>query len=91
MIEIKWTDTDPATGRRRYLKAEKFAGSWRFASRPQRRDVRWERLEPTRAMYEHVLEQLHRRYRRREGVSDEDIEHVERILARWRDPAGEEE
>jgi len=90
-IEIKWDDRDPETGRRRYLRAEKFAHAWHFSYRPQRRDVRWERLEPTRAMWEHVLESLRRRYRRREGVSDEDIEQVERVLARWREPADEEE
>jgi hypothetical protein len=37
-------------------------------------------------MWEHVLDSLHRRYRRREGVSDEDIEQVERILKDWREP-----
>jgi hypothetical protein len=31
-------------------------------------------------MWEHVLDSLQRRYRRREGVSDEDVEQVERIL-----------
>jgi hypothetical protein len=31
-------------------------------------------------MWEHVLDSLQRRYRRREGVSDEDIDQVERIL-----------
>ena len=29
-IEIKWNDKDPETGERRYLRAEKFAGKWRF-------------------------------------------------------------
>jgi hypothetical protein len=32
-------------------------------------------------MWELVLDSLKRRYRRREGVSDEDIEQVEGILA----------
>ncbi len=32
-------------------------------------------------MWEHVLDSLKRRYRRREGVEDEDIEQVEKILA----------
>jgi hypothetical protein len=31
-------------------------------------------------MWDHVLDSLKRRYRRREGVSDEDIEQVERII-----------
>ena len=89
-MEIKWTDTDPETGERRYLRAEKFAGRWRFSYRGQRRDVRWLRLEPTRAMWEHVLESLRRRYRRREGVSDEDVEQVERVLKDWREPVDDE-
>ncbi len=78
--EIKWTDTDPDTGERRYLRAAKFAGKWAFSYRRQRRDVRWLPLEPTREMWEIVLDSLKRRYRRREGVSDEDVEQVERIL-----------
>ncbi len=32
-------------------------------------------------MWEHVLDSLKRRYRRREGVEDTDIEQVEKILA----------
>jgi hypothetical protein len=31
-------------------------------------------------MWDHVLDSLKRRYRRREGVSDEDVEQVERII-----------
>lgn len=89
-MEIKWTDTDPK-GERRFLRAEKFAGKWRFSYRRQRRDVRWLPLEPTRAMWEHVLESLRRRYRRREGVSDEDVEQVEKVLREWRRPVEDEE
>jgi hypothetical protein len=79
-IEIKWDDTDPATGARRWLRAVRFARSWQFSYRLRRRDVCWEPLEPTRAMWEHVLDSLRRRYRRREGVSDADVQQVERIL-----------
>jgi hypothetical protein len=42
-------------------------------------------------MWEHVLESLKRRYRRREGVSEEDVAQVERILREWKGPAEEEE
>ena len=63
--EIKWTDADPRTGERRYLRAVKFAGEWRFWYRQQRRDVRWRDLKPTRAMWEIVLDNLKRRYPRR--------------------------
>ena len=84
-MEIKWTDTDPETGGRRFLAAEKFAGQWRFRWKLQRRGE-WNRgLEPTREMWEHVLDALKRRYQRREGVSEEDVKQVERILAEWRE------
>lgn len=90
-MEIKWTDVDPGTSQRRYLCAERFAGVWRFRWKLQRRG-QWTRgLQPTRAMWEHVLDSLHRRYRRREGVSDADVEQVKRILADWREPRDEEE
>ena len=82
-VEIKWKDTHPQSGERRFLRAEKFAGEWHFSYRLQRRDVRWRKLEPTREMWEHVLESIQRRYRRREGISDEDVAAVERILRNW--------
>jgi hypothetical protein len=89
-IEIKWTDTDPETGQRRFLCAEKFAGEWRFRWKLQRRGP-WNRgLQPTRTMWEHVLDSLRRRYRRREGVDDEDVEQVQRILLDWPQEADEE-
>ena len=37
-------------------------------------------------MWEYVLDSLKRRYRRREGVSEEDITQVERLLRDWREP-----
>jgi hypothetical protein len=83
-IEIKWHDQHPDTGERRFLRAVKYAREWAFYYRMQRRDVRWLRLEPTRAMWEHVLDGLQRRYRRREGVDDDDVEQVERLLREWR-------
>jgi len=90
-IEIKWTDTDPATGERRFLCAEKFAGEWRFRWKLQRRGPWTRGLQPTRAMWEHVLDSLRRRYRRREGVDDADVDQVERILAAWPEPNEEED
>ena len=82
-VEIKWKDTHPESGERRFLRAAKFAGEWHFSYRLQRRDVRWRKLDPTREMWEHVLESIQRRYRRREGISDEDVAAVERILRNW--------
>ena len=85
-IEIKWHDEDPESGERRFLCAEKFAGRWSFKWKLSRRGEWTKGLAPTRAMWEHVLDSLKRRYRRREGVSDEDVEQVERILREWKEP-----
>ena len=90
-IEIKWTDTDPETGQRRFLAADKFAGQWRFRWKLQRRGEWTRGLKPTLAMWEHVLDSLKRRYRRREGVSDEDVDQVERLVKQLRRRAEEEE
>jgi hypothetical protein len=90
-VEIKWTDTDPETGQRRYLCVERFAGKWWFKSKPQRRGEWTQDLQPTLEMWEHVLDSLHRRYRRREGVSDEDLEQAARIVASLRRQRAEEE
>lgn len=80
-MEIKWTDVDPASGQRRFLRADRFADQWRFRWKLVRRGEWTKGLEPTVAMWEHVLDSLQRRYRRREGVSDEDISQVEALLA----------
>lgn len=85
-IEIKWTDICPQTGQRRFLAAEKFGGQWHFRYKYQRRGDWTRGLSPTRAMWEHVLDCLQKRYRRREGVSEQDIVAVERILALWKEP-----
>lgn len=90
-IEIKWTDEHPETGERRFLKAEKFAGEWEFYFRKQRRDVRWRKLLPTRAMWEFVLDSLERRYQRREGVEDADLKEARAVLRDWKDPPEESE
>lgn len=80
-MEIKWHDLDPETEERRYLCADRFANVWRFRWKMQRRGDWNKGLEPTRAMWEHVLDSLERRYRRREGVQEEDIKQVKRFLA----------
>ena len=91
-MEIKWTDTNPLTGERRFVRAERFARGWRFTYRSERRGV-WEPgPPPKRAMWEHVLDALERRYRRRAGVSAADVVEVQRILAKLpKSDAGEEE
>ena len=80
MLQIQWHDRDPDTGERRYLRVERFAGEWRFHTKTQRREPWSHDPKPTRAMWEHVLDSLQRRYRRREGVDDDDIEQVTKIL-----------
>ena len=80
MLQIQWHDRDPETNERRYLRAQFFGGEWTFRWKMQRRGEWTRGLAPTRAMWEHVLDSLKRRYRRREGVDDEDIERVEKIL-----------
>ena len=90
MIEIKWHDIDPETGQRRYLCADRFAKVWRFRWKLERRGPWNHDLTPTRAMWEHVLDALERRYRRREGVTDADLTAVKRILAQIPKPDEEE-
>jgi hypothetical protein len=90
-VEIKWNDQDPATGQRRYLCCWKFAGQWWFKSKLQRRGDWTRGLQPTLPMWEHVLDSLHRRYRRREGVSDEDLAQVTKIVETMRRRVEEEE
>jgi hypothetical protein len=85
-MQIKWTDPDPQTRQRRFLCAERFAGVWSFKWKLRRRGEWTRGLEPTKAMWEHVMDALKRRYRRREGVSDEDIAQVETILKNWVQP-----
>jgi hypothetical protein len=88
-MEIKWTDADPVTCDRRWIRAERFGKTWRFSYRATRRGV-WEPgPAPTRAMWKHVLDVLERRYRLRHGVSDAEVEEVVRLLAAM--PVDEEE
>ena len=85
-VEIKWTIPDTETGEKRWILAEKFGGQWHFKMRRFRRDI-WAKFDaPTREVWEYILDSLERRYRRREGVSDEDIKQVERILKEWKEP-----
>jgi hypothetical protein len=76
VLEIKWNDKDPETDAKRYLRAERFAKQWRFAWRTGRFEQWQHGLEPTLEMWEHIYETLERRYRRRDGVHDEDIAQV---------------
>jgi len=79
-MEIKWHDIDPETGKRRYLAAERFAGVWSFRWKLQKRGDWTRGLEPTRAMWEFLVDALERRYRRREGVEERDIAQAQKLL-----------
>jgi hypothetical protein len=75
-MSIEWTDTDPETGERRFVTAEKFARKWSFKIRFRRR-TDWQRVEaPTRDMWEDLLDALERRYQRREGITEDDLAFV---------------
>ncbi|MBX9582866.1 MAG: hypothetical protein K2X87_21370 [Gemmataceae bacterium] len=78
---VEWTDDDPATGARRFVCAEKFARRWHFKVRFKRR-TEWDRsVAVTRDMWEALLVRLERRYPRREGVTDEDLAAVRKVIA----------
>lgn len=81
-MDIQWTETDESTGGRLWYKAERFAGFWTFRVRTHRRGES-RRVHPTRAMWEEVLENLERRYQRREGVDDDDLNQVRKIIAEF--------
>jgi hypothetical protein len=83
-MQVKWTDTDPETGERRFVCAEKFAKQWTFMSKLERRGEWTAGLKPTLAIWEELLDRLRRRYQRREGVSDEDVQQVERVVKELR-------
>ncbi len=84
-MEIKWDDIDPVTDKRRYVRAERFAGKWTFACRRERRGI-WEAwANPSRDMWEALLESLERRLTRREGIELADVATVRKTLASWRD------
>lgn len=84
-VEVKWEDSDPQTGQRRFVAAHKFAGRWQFRVRLSRRGESVT-VVPSREMLEVLLDNLQRRYQRREGVSDLDLQQVRKLLAEYRDP-----
>ena len=85
-VEVQWTDADPDTGEKRFVSVEKFAREWHFKVRSRRRENWTKPARVTRDMWETLLDALERRYRRREGVSEEDVKAVRKIIAEYRDP-----
>jgi hypothetical protein len=81
-MDIQWTDIDPNTGGKLFFRAARFGHQWKFRLRSHQRGDS-EPIEPTREMWEVVLENLERRYRRREGVDDDDLDQVRRKLAEF--------
>lgn len=89
-VEVQWTDTDPETGERRFVAAERFARKWRFKVRFKRRE-NWSWVENvSRDMWEILLESLERRYHRREGVDESDLKQIRQILREHGDSPSEE-
>lgn len=62
--------------------AERFARNWRFKRKAHRRHDWTIGIEPDRAMWEHVLDALKRKYTRRDEAELIDIADVEAIVAK---------
>jgi hypothetical protein len=84
-VEVQWTDQDPETGEKRFVRVERFATRWQFWVRFRRREDWVVTQNITRAMWEELLDALERRYTRREGVSEADLASVKKILMLLRD------
>jgi hypothetical protein len=85
-VDVQWTDTDPDTGEKRFVSVERFARQWQFKVRSRRRANWTAPARVTRDMWETLLDALERRYRRREGVSEDDLKAVRKIIAGYREP-----
>jgi hypothetical protein len=85
-VEVQWTDTDPDTGERRFVRVERFARNWHFHVRFRRRENWLRPARVTREMWETLLDALERRHRRREGVTEDDLQAVRQVLAEYREP-----
>ena len=90
-MDIEWTDTDPNTGQRRFLCAERFGGKWTFWFKYQRRGEWTHRFRPSVETWEIVLDSLERRCQRRGGVSEDDVRQVQKIIKEKRARFGEPE
>lgn len=85
-MHLQWTDYDPETNERRFIRAERFAGKWTFAQRATRRGI-WEKIpEPEKQLWIDLLESLERRLARREGIELADVGMVKKMIENWKDP-----
>lgn len=89
-VEIQWTEDDPATGAKRFVKVERFAGKWEFQVRAKRRDDWVAPAEITRDMWETLLDAVERRYTRREGISDADVSQLKHLIAMRKPTPGDD-
>ena len=80
-MDIQWNDTDPETGAKRFVSAEKFSRKWQFHVRFRRREDWTQNVPPTNEMWDTLLDAIERRYQRREGIDDEDLASVRKIVA----------
>lgn len=83
-MDIQWTDEDPDTGDKRFVSAERFAREWKFFIRFRRRE-NWQPIQPTKLMWEELLDGMERRLSRREGIEEFEIKDVKKILANWKE------
>ena len=84
-MHVQWTDADPATGEKRFVRATRFARAWRFAVRAKRREDWAPAQVVTKAMWEELLDALERRYPRREAT-DEELAEVRKAVREYREP-----
>lgn len=84
-MDIQWNDTDPITGEKRFVCAEKFARSWRFKVRFKRREDWAQNTPPTLEMWQELLDAIERRFQRGDGIDEADVASVRKIVAEWKE------
>jgi hypothetical protein len=84
-MELQWTDTDPATGDKRFVRATRFGRLWRFAVRARRRTDWAAAPLVSRTMWEDLLDALERRLPRRE-VTEAEVAAVRKQVDDYREP-----
>jgi len=80
-VDIQWTDTCPATRKKRFVTVERFARVWYFKMRYARRENWIPVAVPDADMLETLLEVLDRREQRGEGVTEVDLKNLRQRLA----------
>jgi hypothetical protein len=79
-MKAQWHERDPETGEMRYYQAELFGREWQFKKRQARRGI-WKRISnPTRRMWEEVLDLVERNYAR-SLATPEQVATVKKVLS----------